>query len=91
MPFGLRNAPYIFQRVMQEILAPFLWLFCLIYIDDIVVYSKTYEEHIDHLDQVLDAIERAGTRRSPVKCDLFYSSIILQGHKVSRLGLFTQK
>ena len=89
MPFGLRNGPSIFQRVMQGILAPYLWIFCLVYIDDIVIYSKTYEEHIDHLDKVLEAIELSGITLSPVKCHLFYSSILLLGHKVSRLGLST--
>ena len=57
MPFGLRNGPSIFQRVMQGILAPYLWIFCLVYIDDIVIYSKMYEEHINHLDKVLEAIK----------------------------------
>ena len=89
MPFGLRNGPSIFQRVMQGILSPYLWLFCLVYIDDIVVYSKSYEEHIDHLDLVLQAIEQAGITLSPNKCHLFYGSILLLGHKVSRLGLST--
>jgi hypothetical protein len=89
MPFGLRNGPSIFQRVMQGILSPYLWLFALVYIDDIVVYSKTYEDHIDHLDRVLGAIEGAGITLSPNKCHLFYSSILLLGHKVSRLGLST--
>ena len=89
MPFGLRNGPSIFQRVMQGILAPYLWLFCLVYIDDIVVYSKSYEEHIHHLDLVLEAIEKAGITLSPNKCHLFYGSILLLGHKVSRLGLST--
>ena len=87
MPFGLRNGLSIFQRVMQGILAPYLWIFCLVYIDDIIIYSKTYEEHIDHLDKILEAIENAGITLSPVKCHLFYSSILLLGHKVSRLGL----
>jgi hypothetical protein len=89
MPFGLRNGPSIFQRIMQGILSPYLWLFCLVYIDDIVVYSRNYEEHINHLDQVLGAIEKAGITLSPTKCHLFYSSILLLGHKVSRLGLST--
>jgi len=89
MPFGLRNGPSIFQRVMQGILSPYLWLFCLVYIDDIVVYSKSYEEHIKHLDLVLGAIEDAGITLSPSKCHLFYGSILLLGHKVSRLGLLT--
>ena len=89
MPFGLRNGPAIFQRVMQNILAPYLWLFCLVYIDDIVVYSKSYEEHIEHLDKVLEAVEKSGITLSPNKCHLFYGSILLLGHKVSRLGLST--
>ena len=89
MPFGLRNGPSIFQRVMQGILAPYLWLFCLVYIDDIVVFSKSYEEHITHLDKVLEAIEKSGITLSPNKCHLFYGSILLLGHKVSRLGLST--
>jgi hypothetical protein len=52
MPFRLRNGPVIFQRIMQEILSPFLWLFCLVYIDNIVVYSKSHEEHLGHLNEV---------------------------------------
>ena len=91
MPFGLRNGLAIFQRVMQNILAPYLWLFCLVYIDDIVVYSKSYEEHIDHLDKVLEAVEQSGITLSPTKCHLFYGSILLLGHKVSRLGLSTHQ
>ena len=74
---------------MQGILAPYLWLFCLVYIDDIMVYSKSYEEHIEHLDLVLEAIEKAGITLSPKKCHLFYGSILLLGHKVSWLGLST--
>lgn len=74
---------------MQGILAPYLWIFCLVYIDDIVIYSKSYEEHLIHLDKVLEAIETAGITLSPKKCHLFYGSILLLGHKVSRLGLST--
>lgn len=89
MPFGLRNGPSIFQRVMNRILAPYLWLFTLVYIDNIIIYSKSYKEHIDHLDAVLGAIEKSGITLAPTKCHLFYSSILLLGHKVSRLGLST--
>lgn len=91
MPFGLRNGPAIFQRIMQEILSPFLWLFALVYIDDIVVYSKSYADHLQHLDQVLQAVEESGITLSPSKCHFFYSSILLLGHKVSRLGLSTHE
>jgi len=74
---------------MQGILAPYLWIFCLVYIDDIVIYSKLYEEHLVHLDKVLEAIENAEITLSPKKCHLFYGSILLLGHKVSHLGLST--
>ena len=87
--FQFKRMPSIFQRVMQGILAPYLWLFCLVYIDDIVVYSKWYKKHIEHLDLVLEAIEKAGIMLSPKKCHLFYGSILLLGHKVSWLGLST--
>ena len=50
MPFGYKNGPSIFQRVMQNVLAPFLWIFALVYINDIVIFSKTFDDHLDHLD-----------------------------------------
>ena len=91
MPFGLRNGPSIFQRLMQGILAPYLWLFTLVYIDDIVVFSKSWEDHLVHLDKVLGAIANAGVTLSPPKCFIGFSSILLLGQKVSRLGLSTHQ
>ena len=91
MPFGLRNGPSIFQRMMQTMLAPYLWIFTLVYIDDIVIYSKSYEEHLVHLDRVLQACEEANLTLAPKKCHFMYTSILLLGQKVSRLGLSTHK
>ncbi|KAF7344711.1 TY3B-TY3B protein [Mycena venus] len=91
MPFGLRNGPSIFQRIMQGVLAPYLWLFTLIYIDDIVVFSRNWEDHLVHLGKVLSAIAAAGITLEPKKCFIGYSSILLLGQKVSRLGLSTHK
>lgn len=91
MPFGLRNGPSIFQRIMQGVLAPYLWLFTLVYIDDIVIFSKSWEDHLVHLDRVLSAIAAARITLEPKKCFIGYSSILLLGHKVSRLGLSTHK
>ena len=91
MPFGLRNGPSIFQRLMQGILSPYLWIFALVYIDDIVVFSKSWEEHLVHLDKILGAIAKAGVTLSPPKCFIGYSSILLLGQKVSRLGLSTHQ
>jgi hypothetical protein len=91
MPFGYRNGPAIFQRIMQGVLAPFLWIFALVYIDDIVIFSKNFEEHISHIDQVLQAINKAKLTLSPSKCHFGYQSLLLLGQKVSRLGLSTHK
>jgi hypothetical protein len=76
---------------MQNILSPYLWLFCLVYIDDIIVYSQSHDKHINDLDNILTAIREVGITLSPKKCHLFYSSILLLGHKVSRLGLATHE
>ena len=91
MPFSLRNGPSIFQRVMQTILAPYLWVFALVYIDDIVVYSRSFDEHESHLNTTLQAIAEAGITLSPSKCHFGYHSLMLLGQKVSRLGLSTNK
>lgn len=91
MPFGYRNGPAVFQRVMQGILAPFLWIFALVYIDDIVIFSKSFEDHLIYVEQVLKAIEEAKITLSPGKCHFGYQSLMLLGQKVSRLGLSTHK
>ena len=91
MPFGYRNGPAIFQRVMQGILAPFLWIFALVYIDDIVIFSKSFDDHLIHIELVLRAIEEARITLSPGKCHFGYQSLMLLGQKVSCLGLSTHK
>ena len=68
-----------------------LWLFVLMYIDDIVVYSKTFDDHLTHLDLVLKAIIKANITLSPPKCHIGYQSLILLGQKVSRLGISAHK
>ena len=89
MPFGWQNSLPEFQRAMQEILSPYLWIFTLVYIEDIVVYSRTFEEHLKHVDSVLSVIAKSGLTLSPPKCHIGYRSIIVLGNKVSRLGLST--
>ena len=91
LPFGLRNGPAVFQRVMNKVLAKFLWLFVLVYIDDIVVYSQSFENHLQHLDSVLGAIAKANITLSPPKCHIGYQSLILLGQRVSRLGISTHQ
>lgn len=83
MPFGLRNGPSFFQRVMQNVLAPYLWIFSLVYINDVVVYSPSFDNHLPHLDSVLRAIEDTSLTMSPNKCHFCYQPLLLLGQKVS--------
>jgi hypothetical protein len=66
-------------------------IFALVYIDDIVIFSITFEDHLKHLDQVFAAIAESGITLSPKKCNLGYQSLLLLGQKVSGLGLSTHK
>ena len=91
MPFGYWNGPALFQRVIQEILAPFLWIFTLVYIDEIVIFSKSFDDHLNHLELVLKAIKDAKITLSPGMCHFAYQSLMLLGQKVSWLGLSTHK
>ena len=56
MPFGLTNAPATFQRFMDLCLSPILWKFALAYIDDIIVFSQTFAQHMEHLQQLFDLL-----------------------------------
>ena len=64
MPFGLCNAPATFQRLMETILAGLTRKICMVYIDDILIFSRTFEEHLSHLEQVMDRLDRAGLYRA---------------------------
>ncbi len=58
MPFGLCNAPTTFMRLMNDVLCPFIDSFVIVYLDDILVYSATWEEHVAHLTQVLETLKK---------------------------------
>ena len=60
MPFGLVNAPSTLQRIMDDILREYLWKFVVVYMDDVIVFSKNLAEHVQHLSLVKDKIKRAG-------------------------------
>src|ERR1700683_1313387 len=64
------------QHIMQNVLAPFLWIFALVYIDDIIIFSLTFEDHLSHLDQVFQAIEKSGVTLAITKCHFGYQSLL---------------
>ena len=71
MPFGLTNAPATFQRLMESCLSDLHLNWCIIYLDDVIVFSKTPEEHIARLEAVFRKISDAGLKLKPSKCEFF--------------------
>ena len=89
MPFGLTNAPATFQRLMNSCLGDLQHKFCLLYIDDIVIYSSCPEDHLQHLSIVFSRLRQAGLKLKPAKCEFFQSSLEYLGHIVSAEGVRT--
>jgi hypothetical protein len=67
MPFEFTNAPAIFQQYVNKTLCPYLDVFCMTYLDDILIYSQTLEEHIQHVRQILGLPQQAGLQVKPQK------------------------
>jgi len=69
MPFGLCNAPAVFQRWINRTLHQFVDRCCIVYLDDVLIYSKTKSEHIKDVRGILKAIEKSGMKITPGKCE----------------------
>ena len=91
MPFGLTNASATFQCLMESCLGEMHLKWCIIYLDDIIVFSKMPEEHIERLRGVFEKLSAAGLRLKPSKCDFFKSQIAYLGLIVSKDGIGTEK
>ena len=89
MPYGMCNSGARFERLMELILAGLHWTTCLLYVDDIICFSKTVDEHISRLDEILNRIREAGLKLSPNKCKLFQQEVVFLGHIVSETGVST--
>ena len=85
--FGLANAPSYFQRAMTQVLAPLLGVCVLVYIDDIVIYSRTKNEHMSHLRQVLDLIRGHGLQLKKSKCEFGQPAVELLGYRIDARGI----
>ena len=89
MSFRLTNAPATFQWLMQRCLGNLHLHYCIIYLDDVIVFSKTLGEHLLRLRAVFEKLKKAELKFKPSKCKFFKQELTYLGHIVSRSGIQT--
>ena len=89
MPFGLTNAPSTFQRMMNNILAPYLSKFVKVYIDDILIYSENTADHLDHVRTVLQTLRENKLIAKLSKCAFFFKKLKFLGFVITPEGVET--
>ena len=87
MPFGLCNTPATFQWLMQNCMGELNLIYCLIYLDDLIVFSQVVEEHLHQLCVVFDWLREYNLKLKPLKCSLFKEKINYLAHQVSKQGV----
>ena len=87
VPYGLCNAPATFSRLMDRVLAVLHWETCLFYLDDIIVFAATWEEHLDRLRQVFERLSHAKLKMGGDKCTFAAKEVSYLGHRVTEEGL----
>ncbi|XP_057825625.2 uncharacterized protein LOC131037488 [Cryptomeria japonica] len=87
MPFGLTNAPATFQSCMNHVFHQQLRKFLLVFFDDILIYSKTWEEHLQHVEEVLTILEKESLYAKESKCEFGMKEILYLGHKINEEGV----
>ena len=89
LAFGLCNAPATFTRLMQMVFNGLLWKFIIIYLDDIICHSKTFEQQFENLEVVFNRLSVANLKLNPKKCVLFQKEVTFLGHVISENGVGT--
>ena len=87
MPFGLTNTPATFQRMMESCMGDLHLTYCLLYLDNVIVFSRTYEEHLRRLEAVFEKLKEAGLKLGPSKCKFICKEIKYLGHMISSKGI----
>ena len=91
IPFGLTNAPATFQRLMETCLGNLNLHWCIIYLYDIVIFSKDLASHLERHEVVFQKLEKAGLKLKPSKCELFQRQLAYLGHVISAKGVATDE
>ena len=87
MPFGLTNAPAAFMDLMNHVFRPFLDQFVMVFIDDILMYSKDHEDHDTHLRVVLETLRKEQLYAKMSKCEFWVKKVSFLGHIISKEGI----
>ena len=87
MPFGLTNAPATFMDLMYRVFQPYLDRFVVVFVDDILIYSQSKEEHEDHLRIILQAVKEHRLYAKFSKCEFWLTEVRFLGHVVSASGV----
>lgn len=87
MPFGLKNAPATFQRMMDEILREFLYKFCFVYMDDVVIFSRSLSEHLDHIRIIFKRLRDVNLKVQPDKSEFLSKEVAFLGHIITPQGI----
>src|SRR5699024_8924758 len=87
MPFGLKNAPATFQRVMNNIMTGLQNEICAVYMDDIIIFSSTLDEHIKRLNTVFERLQNSNLKLQPDKCEFLRKEVLYLGHIITKDGV----
>jgi hypothetical protein len=87
MPFGLTNAPATFQAYINRALRGLVDDFCIVYLDDVLIFSKSKEEHLEHLQLVIERLRQAELYANPTKCEFFRSKLEFLGFIINKTGI----
>jgi hypothetical protein len=87
MPFGLTNAPSTIMRMMKEVLCAFIGKFVVVYFDDILIYSKSYDAHLEHLRAVFNILRDARLFDNLEKCTFYTDRVSFLGYVVTSQGI----
>src|SRR6266545_2688963 len=87
MSFGLKGAPATFQRLMTKVLGPYIYEFVMVYLDDIIIFSQTMEEHLQHMRKVLEALRQAGLKLKLEKYEFAKKQLKYLGFIMGEFGI----